>query len=122
VSEPHTIRIGLVSLLRQVYRQVEDDVLRQRLGEFLILDADSLAQTITIDLDAASIPDIQAPGHVCFDCLRRTVDARRHYWDPRHGGPGAYHLCRECEAQYDLDCLDGPVPDDVAHIPTQRRA
>ena len=100
VSEPHTIQVDLVSLLRQVCRQVEDDVLRQRLAQFLILDADTVMQTITIDLDAARTADRQAPGHVCFDCLRRMVDARQYHWDPSHGGPGAYHLCRECEVRY----------------------
>jgi len=75
-------------------------------------------QTITIDLDAASIADRQAPGHVCFDRLRRTVDARRPYLDPSHGGPGVYYLCQECEAQHDLDRLDDPVPEDLVHAPT----
>ena len=28
-------------------------------------------QTATIDLDVTSIPGKQAPGHVCYDCLRR---------------------------------------------------
>ena len=79
VSEPHIVQTDLVSLLRRVYRQAQDDALGQRLGEFLILDADSLTQTITIDLDAANIPDNQAPGHVCSDCLCQTVDAREHW-------------------------------------------
>ena len=98
MSEPHVVQIDLVSLLRRVYRQAQDDALGQRLGEFPILAADSLTQTITIDLDAANIPDNQAPGHVCADCLCQTVDARQHCWDPGNGGPGRYYLCPECDS------------------------
>ena len=45
-------------------------------------------QTITIDLDAASSADDQAPGRVCHGCLQRTVDAERHYWVSRKEGVG----------------------------------
>ena len=85
-----------VSLLRQLYAQVEDDALCGDLGDLLILDAGRLKQTITIDLDAASVPDNQAPGHVCFGCLGRSVDGTKHHWDARHRGPGEYWVCREC--------------------------
>ena len=83
--------VDLVSLLRQLYAQVEDEALRGELGDALVLDADKLRQTITIDLDAASIPDDQASGRVCFGCLQRRVDATKHHWDPRDvdlGGTG----------------------------------
>ena len=63
----------LVSLLRQLYAQGADDALRGELGDALVLDADKLRQTITIDLDARSIPDDQARGQVCFGCLRRSA-------------------------------------------------
>ena len=68
--------------------QVQDEALRAELGDALVLDADKLRQPMTIDLDAASIADTQAPGQVCFGCLQRTVDATKHYWDTHEGGPG----------------------------------
>ena len=80
--------VDLVSLLRQLYAQVDDDALRCDLGDLLVLDADNLKQAVTIDLDAATTPDVQAPGQVCFGCLQRSVEGTKHYWDPRHDGPG----------------------------------
>ena len=94
-------RVDVVSLLRQLCGQVGDDALRGELGDALVLDAYMLRQKTAIDLDAASIRDDQAPGHVCCGCLQRTEDATRHYWEPRHGGPGEYHLCWECETRYE---------------------
>ena len=94
-----TAHIDLVSLLRQLYAQVEDDALRGDLGDLLVLDADRLKQTITIDVAAASTADHHAPGQVCFGCLQRNVGGTRHYWNPRHGGAGQYWVCGECEAQ-----------------------
>ena len=65
--------VDLVGLLRQLYAQVDDDALRGDLGGRLVPDTDNLRQTITIDLDARSIPDDQARGQVCFGCLRRSA-------------------------------------------------
>ena len=56
--------VDLVGLLRQLNAQIEDDALCGDLGDLLVLDADGLWQTIAIDLDAASMPDDQAPGQV----------------------------------------------------------
>ena len=70
--------MALVSLLRQLYAQVEDEALRGDLAGLLIMEADNLKQTITIDLDAAAMPAHQAPGQVCYHCLQRSVDGATH--------------------------------------------
>ena len=85
--------VDLVSLLPQLYAQVEDEALRGDLGDWLVLDANTPKQTIAIDLDAESVPDDQTAGHMCFGCLQRNVDGTKHCRDPRHGGPGEYWVC-----------------------------
>ena len=61
-THPH---IDLVSFPRQLYAQVvDDDALRGDLEDLLVLDAEKLRQTITVDLDAAGFPDDQAAGQV----------------------------------------------------------
>ena len=40
--------VDLVSLLRQLYAQVDDDALRGDLGDLLVLDADRLRQAASI--------------------------------------------------------------------------
>ena len=76
--------MDLVSLLRQLYAQVEENASRGDLGDLLVLDDDKVGQTITTDLDAASIPDDHAPGQVCFGCLQRSEEAARLCWRETH--------------------------------------
>ena len=64
----------------------------------LIIEADNLKQTITVDLDAASVPDDETPGQVSFGCQRRSVKGAPDCWDPRHGRSREYWVCGECEA------------------------
>ena len=89
--------VDLISLLRQLCAQVEDEALCGDLGDLLVLDAERLRQTFIIDLDAARVCGSEAPGQVCFGCLQRAVDGTKRYWDPRQGGPGEHWVCGECE-------------------------
>ena len=69
-----------MSLIRQVYARLPaGDGLGDALADWLILDGDEVEQAVTLDLVAASVPDRQAPGHVCHDCLQRTMQAHAHY-------------------------------------------
>ena len=87
-----TAHVDLVSLLRQLSAQVEDGALRGDLEDLLLLDADRLRQIVTIDLAAASVPDSEVPGHLCFGCLQRSVDGTMYYWHPPHGRTGSIRM------------------------------
>jgi len=82
---------GVVTLLRQLHAQADDEALRGDLVGLLTMEAENLKQKLAIDLDAAAVPDDRADGQVCYHCLQRSVDGATHYWDTEQGGPG------ECE-------------------------
>jgi hypothetical protein len=67
---PGTVKVELVSVIWQAYAQLPaGDALADHLADWLTLDADELEHTVLVELVVASVPDRQAPGQVCHDCL-----------------------------------------------------